>query len=259
MTPHEAAKLCEIKLCFKCKREKPHSEFYKNRTREDGLTDECKECNRAYSRKWKANNPDKIRAYESLPSTIERKKRYQDENRERIRIVQKEWRHTNKSKVDRYHKDYRDRHPDRKKESSEKWRKANMDKVNASKRRRRKADPEKYRLKARELYHRDPERHRMIQRRSNRRNAGKVRERASYSAHRRGVATPSWLGSDQRSEIRSFYECAVMMEEAGYEKRHVDHIVPIAGANVCGLHVPWNLQILPASINMSKGNRNEPY
>lgn len=39
---------------------------------------------------------------------------------------------------------------------------------------------------------------------------------------------------------------------------HVDHIVPIAGKQVCGLHVHWNLRIITQAANVTKGARLLP-
>jgi hypothetical protein len=78
---------------------------------------------------------------------------------------------------------------------------------------------------------------------SNRRRAGKLN------------ATPRWLNQEQLQQIDSFYWLAQIQKELTDTQYHVDHIVPLKGKTVCGLHVPWNLQVIPALDNIRKGNR----
>jgi hypothetical protein len=81
---------------------------------------------------------------------------------------------------------------------------------------------------------------------------------AAKNARRRAnklKATPKWLTKVQLLEIEAFYILAHELQWLSSEKLHVDHIVPLQGDNVSGLHVPWNLQILPASDNVAKGNK----
>ena len=68
-------------------------------------------------------------------------------------------------------------------------------------------------------------------------------------------ATPKWLTKLHHEDINNFYWLSKDLTAVSGEDYHVDHIVPLKGKNICGLHVPWNLQILPADINLSKGNR----
>jgi hypothetical protein len=64
--------------------------------------------------------------------------------------------------------------------------------------------------------------------------------------------TPSWLSKDQKQEMFDTYMLR-SAKSSNNEVYHVDHIVPLIGANVCGLHVPWNLQIIRSDDNLSKG------
>jgi len=68
-------------------------------------------------------------------------------------------------------------------------------------------------------------------------------------------ATPKWLTAEQKQRISAVYEHAKDCAAVSGETYHVDHIVPLKGESVCGLHVPWNLQVLPADVNIAKSNR----
>lgn len=70
---------------------------------------------------------------------------------------------------------------------------------------------------------------------------------AEYRA-KKSQAMPAWLTDDQINEIKQIYKNRP-------NNYHVDHIVPVNGEDVCGLHVPWNLQYLPEYQNESKGNK----
>lgn len=83
-------------------------------------------------------------------------------------------------------------------------------------------------------------------------------KRASCEGKRRASkvnATPKWLSEFDLDYIDSIYIQAQELKILDGKTYHVDHIVPLKNKKVCGLHVPWNLQILEASENMSKNNR----
>lgn len=67
--------------------------------------------------------------------------------------------------------------------------------------------------------------------------------------------TPPWLSVEQLAEITAIYKERDRLQTETGEAYHVDHIVPLQGSNVSGLHVPWNLRIIPAYNNLSKGNK----
>lgn len=67
--------------------------------------------------------------------------------------------------------------------------------------------------------------------------------------------TPKWLDWLQKAAIKSFYVRAAVLSKKTGVKYSVDHIIPLRGRNVSGLHVPWNLRIMLSTENSSKSNK----
>ena len=129
---------------------------------------------------------------------------------------------------------------DRRLAKAKEWRDKNKKKQAESVRRWRNENPDR----VREIYR-------------NWRNANKDRANKNWMRREAGKKkrTPAWLTEDQHNMIGDFYWLASDLKAITGEDYHVDHIVPLNGKNVCGLHVPWNLQVLPADINRVKSNR----
>lgn len=68
-------------------------------------------------------------------------------------------------------------------------------------------------------------------------------------------ATPDWLTQEHLDEIECFYSAARAFKLYTGEAYCVDHIIPLQGEKVSGLHVPWNLQVLTEADNISKKNK----
>lgn len=84
-------------------------------------------------------------------------------------------------------------------------------------------------------------------------NASTVKRRTA-KMHR----TPAWLTADDLWLIEQAYELAALRTKMFGFSWHVDHVLPLQGRNVSGLHVPTNLQVIPWVDNVRKANRYLP-
>lgn len=85
--------------------------------------------------------------------------------------------------------------------------------------------------------------------------------RRNFLANRKAKlkkAMPKWLTESDLVQIKCKYQLAAMFSRNTGEEWHVDHIIPVNGKTVCGLHVPNNLRVITAKENHFKQNKYEP-
>jgi hypothetical protein len=175
--------------------------------------------------------------------------------RKRTREYLREWRAKNPEKQAAICKTYDEKNRDKRSEYAKQYRKDNPEKIKADHAKWVEENPEKiksYAIKASTVWRvRNPEYYKEHYKANKERYvAARARRRAAQDS-----ATPSWLSAIDKAMIQEMYD----VSEARYIqtgiKHHVDHIVPINGKNVAGMHVPWNLQVITAHENLSKGWR----
>jgi 2,4-dienoyl-CoA reductase-like NADH-dependent reductase (Old Yellow Enzyme family) len=84
---------------------------------------------------------------------------------------------------------------------------------------------------------------------------------SAWNAKRRAAKiqrTPLWLTTEELWLIEQAYELAALRTKTFGFDWHVDHVLPLQGKTVSGLHVPINVQVIPGSENAKKGNRIQP-
>jgi hypothetical protein len=135
-----------------------------------------------------------------------------------------------------------------------KWRLQNPDAVKAIRRSYRPSEE----VKRRAIESRRAWRQRNLERERRRnleyKSANRDKVRANHAHRRASVlrATPPWLTKSHRRDIAAIYKEAIRLSAETGKQFHVDHIVPLQGKTVCGLHVPWNLRAITAEENQRR-------
>jgi len=221
------------KICVCCKVEKDASAFKPSKQNSDGLYSYCRVCAAEKERARRAPIRDQINS---------QGRAYYESHKEQI-----------KQSVRRYLSD--PAKAARKIETQKEWLERNPNKTAEYSRRHYEKNGSKKRASARERYaeNKEKERSRML-----RYQADNLHIYAANAAARRAAkqqATPPWLTEDHLTMMKIAYQMAELMSERMGIKFHVDHIHPLRGENLCGLHVPWNLQVITEAENIAKGNR----
>lgn len=136
------------------------------------------------------------------------------------------------------------------------WAKANPDKVRESNRKVSKKNSAAIVERVRKWTLNNPDKRRATASAWARDNPAKVLAGVVKYRAAKLNATPTW--ANPICMMLEFYKLAEYYRSKFGGDWDVDHIVPLRGETVCGLHVEFNLQVITSGDNMSKGNRTWP-
>ena len=88
-----------------------------------------------------------------------------------------------------------------------------------------------------------------------RNNPELYRELTNARRKRHREATPPWVDAKEKLAIRGLYVDAMRLSKLTGELYVVDHIIPLHGETVCGLHTIKNLRVMTQEENLKKSNK----
>jgi len=216
----------QTRMCYMCGETKPLSEFGKFHKGPGGHNSKCKLCCKAQGKAWREANKEKEAA---------RGREWRASNPEKRKEVVKAWNDANKPAKAAYAADYSRRNAGTISKKNRLRYVRNKAKMDAASRRWAENNPEKVLAKGRAWGKRNPDKI----------NAKCSRRRARLSA-------VAW--ADKKAVAR-VYRTARHLSNFTGRPHQVDHVYPLNGLTVSGLHVPENLMVVDAWINRSKHSK----
>lgn len=217
------------KTCSMCGVAKPTELFGSwGNTRPGKVKAQCRECLNSRKREWHSKNSEYAHARNKtwLSDNQEKRKAYRAEYAPVYRLV-------NGEKLrERSRSSYR-ANPEKYKAAAKDWARSNKSKVVKASREYYQANQVNIKARVREWGANNPTLCRV------------------YSARRRARSARTLWSS--QAALESIYASARGVERATGVRYVVDHIYPLAGKTVCGLHCEANLRVIPFSVNARKG------
>lgn len=249
MEEEELIEGVNAKKCSRCGEIKHVSGFTAKTGRYMGKRSECKVCEKVYTEKtseqrslkskerYEANKEEilaKCKRYylENKEAINARNKQYAEDNAEHLREKRKEYYIENKEEISAKQRIYYENNKEATAAYQKQYALLNKDKIKA------------YLKEYGKVY--------------NKNNRPKITATTAKYRAAKKCRTPCWLTEQDLSDMEDFYILAKALGDVTGEVYHVDHIIPLQGDLVSGLHCPANLQILTATENTSKNNSFNP-